>query len=156
MTCPDPVNQFYDSKTGKCHSCPEGYVLNQSNLLCERKTVECAPGQFYDENSRLCKYCKTGQTYNNVTKVCEYMNTTCTGGMYFDYNAGECKYCPSGYIYDEGLMDCRNNCTVDQIFDYNKKLCVLISSTCNSYQYYDPVQRKCILRAICSSNQRYD
>lgn len=48
------------------------------------------------------------------------------------------------------------NCTIDQIYDYARKQCVLISSTCNSYQYYDPVQRRCINKPVCSSIQRYD
>ena len=154
--CPDPVNQFYDNKTGQCHSCPAGYLLNQATLLCEKKVVTCAQGQFYDDSTGLCKYCKSGQTYNNITKLCEYLNTTCSGGMYFDFNIGQCKYCPAGYIYDESLLDCRSNCTVDQVFDYGKKLCILISSTCNEYQYYDAVQRKCVLKPICTSIQRYD
>ena len=130
-SCPDPVNQFYDEKTGQCHSCPAGYLLNRVTMLCEKKVITCAQGQFYDDLAGLCKYCKNGQTYNNLTKMCEYLNTKCSGGMYFDFNLGQCKYCPSGYIYDEGLLDCRSNCTVDQIFDYSKKLCILISSTCN-------------------------
>jgi hypothetical protein len=156
MTCPDPVNQFYDKTTGQCHSCPAGYLLNQATLMCEKKIVTCAPGQFYDNSTGLCKYCKNGQIYNNITKLCEYTNTTCSGGMYFDFNSGQCKYCPSGYIYDESLLDCRNNCTVDQVFDYSQKQCILISSTCNIYQFYDAVQRKCISKPICSSVQRYD
>lgn len=118
--------------------------------------MTCAPGQFYDDSTGLCKYCKAGQTYNTVTKVCEYLNTTCTGGMFFDFNLGQCTYCPAGYIYDELLSGCRNNCTVDQVFDYNQKQCLLISSTCNTYQFYDPVQRKCINKPVCSSIQRYD
>ena len=39
--CPDPVNQFFDNATGKCHSCPTGYILNKQTLLCEKKTVGC-------------------------------------------------------------------------------------------------------------------
>lgn len=104
----------------------------------------------------MCRYCKAGQTYNTNTKVCEYLSTTCSGGMYFDFNIGQCKYCPSGYIYDESLLDCRSNCTIDQVFDYSQKFCILISSTCNSYQYYDAVQRKCLNKPMCSSIQRYD
>lgn len=48
------------------------------------------------------------------------------------------------------------SCTYDQMFDYTRKQCVLISSTCTQYQYYNSAQRKCINKPICSSIQRYD
>lgn len=76
--------------------------------------------------------------------------------MYFDFNLGQCQYCPQGYVYDDALLSCRNNCTVDQIYDYTKKQCMLISYTCSEYQYYDAVTRKCVNKPICSTLQRYD
>jgi hypothetical protein len=70
QTCADPVHQYYDTVSGYCKSCPDGYQFNRYTNVCEKFEKKCAEGQYYNPALDLCMYCKQNQVFNNVTKKC--------------------------------------------------------------------------------------
>ena len=111
---------FFETKSGDCDTCPEGYRYNSEENSCEK----CAVGSV--SRGRLqakCRKCPAGQQPDYFRREC-----ICQEGEQFA-DDGKCEKCPKGtfinnqYIGFDGCVKCEVGFFADERGSLNCKPC---------------------------------
>jgi hypothetical protein len=154
--CLDP-NQYYNTTTHSCQSCPYGYQQDENNRCSALPS--CPLGQGYNDSTGTCNSCPDGQSFNDhneCTNIClnyqefnplsETCDTRCKPYQYFDETTQKCISCPAGMVHN-ATNQCvvQNECPAGQMFGDDA---VCMSKCLEKWEVYDPIKDVCTQQCI--------
>ena len=154
--CLDP-NQYYNTTTQSCQSCPYGYQQDENNKCSALPS--CPLGQGYSDHTGTCNSCPEGQAFsdtNECTNIClnyqeynplsETCDNRCRKYQYFDESTQTCVACPAGMV-NNGANRCvlQAECPAGQMFGDDA---VCMSKCLEKWELYDPVKDVCTQQCI--------
>lgn len=144
--CP-PQRPFWNSTSIRCQACPASApVYNKVFNRCEK----CASNQAYNETLGQCQdRCPAGEHWDASTSSC--LHDPCTGqDSFYHPTQKQCVQCPANTHPDLATYTCLS-CPNGTSYNYNTKLCDVLTPSCPSGQLYNRTSGRCEVVAYMTS-----
>jgi hypothetical protein len=156
LKCPQR-NQYYDTSTQACISCPGGYLEDGHNHCVPAPT--CPPGQMHDSSLNCTTQCSPFTYYDLGSNSCVHR---CPNSQVYDVNSQQCKDCLDGFIGD-GNNNCvakppaqTPSCDIGYRYDFTQAKCVSICPVGFKNNLFNTLQcdPMCIGHSVFSSTSQ--
>ena len=180
------ATQVYDAKTNSCSAKTQSQCVGPNLIWAENKCqerVKCKSNEFFDASQDKCvakAACTAVQEYNPQTNTCsEKSQPQCFGGNLI-WASGKCQEkvsCHSGQFFDASQNKCVAKAACAAVQEYNPQTNTCSEKTqsqcsggnliwaenkcqervkCNSSEFFDAAQDKCVAKAACTAVQEYN